>query len=329
MRIERPERIRIGDSELLLPVFFPSVSSVKTAMLPLHYAELLSSLTAINGQFLISAFDIWQASAEDKEKFLGLLGKARDNGTVVLMDSGNYESYWKNAMDDWTQSDYHEVLGRPYCSFAFGFDEQFPPFDIQAHAKLIVERWMRDQTAAVEQPIIPIVHGAATDLPELVLRVAEATDVPMIAVPERRLGNGIFERAKAVGAIRQALDGARKYVALHLLGTGNPISIAIYAMSGADSFDGLEWCQTVVDHETALLHHLTQADFFRGQTGWGDADLSFQACTLAHNLEFYMDWMRRLRSAVQSGRSVAFCRANFPARIFSQCTAEFGWESIP
>lgn len=329
MCIERPERIRIGESELLLPVFFPSVSSVKTAMLPLHYVELLSSLTAINGQFLISAFDIWQSSAEEKEIILRLAEKARNNGAVILMDSGNYESYWKNAMGEWTQSDYHAVLGRPYCSFAFGFDEQFPPFDIQAHAKLIIERWKEDQAAAGVQPIIPIVHGTAADLPELILRVAEATDVPMIAVPERKLGNGVFERAKAVGSIRQALDRVGRYVALHLLGTGNPISIAIYAMCGADSFDGLEWCQTVVDHESALLFHLTHADFFRGQTEWGDADLSFQACTLAHNLEFYMDWMRRLRSALQLGRSIAFCHANFPARIFSQCSTQFEWEKIP
>lgn len=329
MHIDRPELVRIGSSELSLPVFFPSVSSVKTAMSPIHYVELLSSLIAINRQFLISAFDIWQASPEDRERFIDLLGKARDSGAAVLMDSGNYESYWKNAMNDWTHSIYHAVLGRVHCSFAFSFDEQFPPLDLQAHAKLVVERWMKDKVAAVEIPIIPIVHGAANDLPEIVLRVAEATDVPMIAVPERRLGSGLFERTKAVGKIRQALNSAGRYVALHLLGTGNPISIAVYVMSGADSFDGLEWCQTVVDHETALLYHLTQADFFRGQTGWGDADLSFQARTLAHNLEFYMDWMRRLRSAVESGRSVHFCRANFPARIFSQCSAEFGWESIP
>lgn len=326
MRVARPDCLRIGDVELSLPVFFPSVSSVKTAMLPLHYVELLTSLATINGQFLVSAFDIWQANDADKETFLGILNKARDNGAVVLMDSGNYESYWKNVQGDWTQSDFHAVLGRPFCSFAFGFDEQFPPFDLNEHVRLIFERWTLDQAASEGQPIIPIVHGVASELPELVVRVAETTGVPMIAVPERRLGNGVFERAKTVRMIRQALDAVEQYVALHLLGTGNPISIAIYALSGADSFDGLEWCQTVVDHETALLFHLTQADFFRGQTVWGDADLSFQACTLAHNLEFYLDWMSRLRNAIQSGQTVAFCRANFPVRIFSQCSAEFGWE---
>lgn len=328
MGIKRPDRISLGGCDLALPVFFPSVSSVKTAMLPLHYVELLASLTTLNGQFLISAFDIWQASDEDKQKIWKLSEKARNDGAVVLMDSGNYESYWKDASDNWAQTDFHSILGKQYCSFAFGYDEQFPPFDSTAHVKLVSERWKLDQDAAGKQPIVPIVHGSAADLPELVLRVAEITGVTMIAVPERRLGNGIFDRANAVKAIRESLNASGRYVALHLLGTGNPISIAIYSICGADSFDGLEWCQTVVDHETALLFHLTQADFFRGQTGWADTDLSFQACTLAHNLEFYMDWMSRLRKALHTGRWAAFCQANFPSRIYGQCSAALGWERV-
>jgi queuine/archaeosine tRNA-ribosyltransferase len=112
---------------------------------------------------------------------------------------------------------------------------------------------------------------------------------------------------------------------LHLLGTGNPISIGLYSAVGADSFDGLEWCQTVVDHETALLYHLSQADFFTAQTAWSEAKLSFQARTLAHNLEFYAAWMQRLRTAIAKGTVVDFCRLNFPARVFRHCAAALDW----
>ena len=96
---------------------------------------------------------------------------------------------------------------------------------------------------------------------------------------------------------------------------------------GADSFDGLEWCQTVVDHDTALLYHLSQADFFAGQTRWADAGLSFHARTLAHNLEFYAAWMQRLRAAMANGKVVEFCRHNFPGHVFRQCALACGWES--
>jgi len=113
---------------------------------------------------------------------------------------------------------------------------------------------------------------------------------------------------------------------LHLLGTGNPISIVLYSAMGADSFDGLEWCQTVVDHDTGLLHHLSQADFFAGQTAWGDDDkLSFQARTLAHNLEFFSDWMRRLRDAMNQDRLPEFCRSNLPPRASRHVADVAGW----
>ena len=148
----------------------------------------------------------------------------------------------------------------------------------------------------------------------------------MIAVPERRLADGVFEPARTVRAIRESLNAQGQYVGLHLLGTGNPISIALYSIAGADSFDGLEWCQTVVDYESGILFHLSQADFFKGQTKWGDRDLPFQAFVLAHNLEFYADWLSRLRHAIHAGEGIAFARTNFPKRIFNQCSAALGWE---
>lgn len=150
----------------------------------------------------------------------------------------------------------------------------------------------------------------------------------MLAVAERRLGDGVIERTHSVRAIRNELNKLDRYVVLHLLGTGNPISIALYSAMGADSFDGLEWCQTVVDHETGLLYHLSQADFFATQTVWSETGLSFQARTLAHNLEFYASWMHRLRAAIANGTVIDFCRHNFPAHVFRHCAAAFDWRVL-
>jgi len=187
---------------------------------------------------------------------------------------------------------------------------------------LIVERWQADQAAAGSCRIIPIVHSSAKELPTLCAAVAAKTSVPILAVPERRLGQGILERARTIKTIR-ALD---RYVVLHLLGTGNPISIAMYSAMGADSFDGLEWCQTVVDHDTGLLYHLSQADFFAGQTEWGDDEqLSFQARTLAHNLEFFSYWMRRLHDEIHQGRLAEFCRSHFSPRAYRYVAEVAGW----
>jgi len=245
------------------------------------------------------------------------------------MDSGNYESFWKGAQTNWKQADFHRMLASFPCDLAFGFDEQQPPANADDHVALVVERWQADQAAAGGCQIVPIVHARANELPALCAAVAAKTGVTMLAVPERRLGNGILDRARAVEAVRKALNNLGCYVVLHLLGTGNPISIALYSAMGADSFDGLEWCQTVVDHETGLLYHLSQADFFAGQTAWGnDGELSFQARTLAHNIDFYSDWMRRLRDAVSQDRLPEFCRSNLPPRAFRHAADVAGWSQL-
>lgn len=325
MAMARPEEIVLGDARLLTPVFFPSISTVKTALRPAEYLATLHSLRELNGQFLVSAFDLGRSGNDDE--LAQWLAAAQEAGATVLMDSGNYESYWKDEQAAWGQADFHDVLRCFSCSFAFGFDEQNPPMDDDAHVQLVVERWRYDQAAAGNRIIVPIVHGTAEALPSLCARIAQETQVPMIAVAERRLGDGVFERTRSVVALREKLNSTGRYVGLHLLGTGNPISIALYSWAGADSFDGLEWCQTVVDHDTGLLFHLSQSDFFKQQTAWGEDDISFHARTLAHNLTFYTDWVQRLRQSIRADSCIDFCRFNFPPRVFSQCAAAFGWEA--
>jgi len=324
--ILRPDILRLGSAEVALPVFFPSISSVKTSLPPLEYVRLLNALPELKGKYLVSAFDLLHLGDHEREAMQRELKSALDKGTLILMDSGNYESYWKGEQSSWLQNDFHQALKDFPCSFAFGFDEHFPPDDLHSHIKLICERYIEDQAAAGNSTIIPIMHASIEQLPELCLAVAEATGVSMLAVAERWLGLGIYERANTVAMIRQSLNKADRYVGLHLLGTGNPLSKAIYTIAGADSFDGLEWCQTVVDHETAQLHHLSHGDFYKQQTKWGESEgISYQAWVLAHNLEFYSEWMSRLRRACNDGDVVEFCRLHFPSQVFSHCAATFGW----
>lgn len=325
MTVTRLQDLDVGGKALPLPVYFPSISSVKTALPPQDYLQVLASLVGLNGQYLVSAFDL--AALAQPTDSAALLQASRDAGAVTLMDSGNYESFWKDAQRQWLQPAFHQMLGAFPCDLAFGFDEQQPPTDAAEHVALLVARWEEDQAAAGACRIVPIIHGSASELPGLCSAVAEQTGVSMLAVAERRLGDGVIDRARALLAIRNELDKLDRYVVLHLLGTGNPISIALYSAMGADSFDGLEWCQTVVDHETALLYHLSQADFFATQTAWSEAGLSFQARTLAHNLEFYASWMQRLRTAISNGTVVDFCRLNFSSHVFRQCAAAFEWSA--
>ena len=323
MTVQRQLELNVGGKALPLPIYFPSISSVKTALLPQDYIQVLGSFVGVNNQFLASAFDL--AEFAQPADAAMLLKRFREVGGILLMDSGNYESFWKDARNKWKQESFHKMLAEFPSDLAFSFDEQDPPDDFNEHLALLINRWKQDQSVAGACQIVPIIHGKAKDLPSLCSAFAAQSGVSMVAVAERRLGEGVIERARSLQVIRNELNTLNRYVVVHLLGTGNPISIALYSAMGADSFDGLEWCQTVVDHDTGLLYHLSQADFFAKQTAWSEGDFSFSARTLAHNLEFYVSWMKRLQIAMGNDTVVDFCRLNFPEHVFRHCAHEFGW----
>lgn len=323
MLVARPRSLTLGSKQLQTPAYFPSISSVKTQLQPLDYLSVLSALGGLTDKYLVSAFDLLPLLDTSEAK--KCIDTSRESGGIVLMDSGNYESFWKRAQESWKQDNFHTALDSFSCDLAFGFDEQAPPNNEDEHIDLVVNRWQLDQQRAGTCRIVPIIHGASVALPELCRKVAERTGVEFIAVAERRLGDGLIARAQTIRAIRASLDSLGRYVFLHILGTGNPISLAVFSLEGADSFDGLEWCQTVVDHESALLFHLSQADLFIGQTTWSDADLPFHIKSLAHNLEFYRDWMVRLKKANTRELHLDFCKFNFPSRIYRICADSLGW----
>ncbi|MCB2212993.1 hypothetical protein KQI52_12845 [bacterium] len=270
--------------------------------MPVDYVELLS--TVKYPLFLVSAYDVAKCPPMQRSRFDNAVEEAKRNDSMILMDSGNYEAFWKDDLS-WTPDRFHSIAKTSEHNLCFCHDNQKPLGPPETIAADVVSSVLRDQTYAIGT-VAPIVHGSAGLLPIAARLVANQLFPLLLAVPERALGDGIVARAQAVRRIRKALDGLEVYCPLHLLGTGNPISIAVYTMAGADSFDGLEWCQTVVDHETGRLFHFHQWDLFKGQTAWGsDGSLPYIQSVLMHNLEFYRKFMGELRMALMDG-SVEF-----------------------
>lgn len=325
MPYNRPTRLEIGAVGIELPTLFPSISSIKTNWQPSEYLALLSRLGAVGAspQFLVSAFDLAPLAGSEREEAKQAL---RLEGSLSLMDSGNYESYWMRQQGIWTPEKFHDTLAEYPCDLVFAFDAQDVPSDNADNIFQIVAGWQRDQQVAEEIPIIPIVHGQPDDLPLLCREVARQTEVRFLAVAERDLGSGIMNRTRTVQKIRQELNSLSQYVALHLLGTGTPASIAVYSMAGADSFDGLEWCQTVVDHDTGSLHHSSHIDFFSEQTGGEYDQYTFDTRYLLHNLDFYAHYMKALQSAIASNSMESYCRLSMTDRTFNNIAPLFGWE---
>lgn len=324
MKINRAVKLHVAGTVLQLPCFFPSVSSVRTNLQPVDYIELLS----LCGYplFLVSAYDLAHCAKNQRQRIDKVLKQSKEHGTTILMDSGNYESFWKDDKK-WQPGNFHKVAETEGYHICFCYDNQDPSSSAKLIAKDVVDRVLRDQKYALGT-VIPIIHGSASSLPDAVRIVAEHLHPILLAVPERELGEGIVERTQTVRRIRESLNTLGTYYPLHLLGTGNPLSIITYAFAGADSFDGLEWCQTTVDHDTGRLLHFQQWDLIRHQTQWSEpSPLSYIQSVLMHNLDFYQTFMVKLRGAICSGDAESFLQ-NYATNEQASLLFQAGKESI-
>ncbi len=301
----------IGGGVFNYPCYFPSISSLRTQYKPIQYLKIL--LKSGYPWFLISAYDIAHANTE--KQFLLDTIKESLNNQKVLLDSGYYESSSRNDLE-WSQEKYWDLVRDCDFTFAFSFDkrddmENKSQDDI---SKEVVESWKRDVEATGKVNIIPIVHAnKASEFPRIIPKVVQAINPIMIAVPERELGEGVISTARTIFEIRKQLHELGSNCPIHLLGTGNPISILIYTTCGANSYDGLEWCQMILNYNTALLHHMKHYDFLEYQSDWSaQPGIKRELAALMHNLEFYISWMMQLHTAINRNEIIEFLNNYLP-----------------
>jgi hypothetical protein len=294
----RSETLVVGGINVPVPTFFPAISSVKSNVQPLDDLMVLRAIKY--PQFLISAHDVHYAKLSHRSRIETLLKEAVRDGQIVLLDSGNYEAFWRERQKWWSSQRLARTLRSTPSHLAFAFDDLQARGGSKTLARRIEAAVLRGHRYARQATVVPIVHASRSALPATVAEVARRLTPILVGVPERELGEGLYQRAAGVAKIRDRLDRLGYYCCLHLLGTGNPVSILVYAMAGADSFDGLEWCRTTVDYATARLHHLTQWDMFDQQSGLELRKLPFRAAALIHNLRFYSQWMDQIRWAVRA-----------------------------
>lgn len=285
------------------PVFYPSVSYVSKNVWGI--ADHVELLVAANfPQFLVSCFDIHRG--KNDKRLVNALDKAGEQSQIVLYDSGIYEVVWSKSKR-WNRKKYIRTLKDNRVSHAFCLDE----YVLSDKKPISAEHLMRDVEKTSNQVgkniVSPIIHCRSVD--EYIHVCVEMTNQVkprLLAIPERELGSGVVDVAINIVRIRTALNALGVYQNLHILGTGNPISMMVYAFMGADSFDGLDWCQTVVDYETATLHHTLHLDLYAHQGKWGDeSDMNFLSKCFLHNLDFYNVWMVELQNAISSGQQSA------------------------
>lgn len=343
----RAQELSIGRKIIKLPAFVFSLSSHETQVSPKEGAPLLHYLEAEAA--LVSAYDAWKYYPRDKT-FKTSMSAIRESGNVLFLDSGNYEAYRngdryvpKTNPKGWHKDFFRETALRVRPDLAFSFDTINPKGKPDEVVSRVVAGFNEDERALQSKDfaLCPIIHlpqelaGArAHYASRIVADVANELDPLMLAIPERELGDGLLERARTVRDIRRALNELGRYYPLHLLGTGNPLSMIALAAAGADSFDGLEWCRTVADYDQGHLFHFQQFEFFgqvclhrvrdrRVRDLIEDSQIRYGLKVLGFNVDFFKDWTRSMQEMIHSGQ-VEHLLKNVPnvgPQLFKELTA--------
>lgn len=306
----------IVDGVLTLPSVFFSVSSHETQLEPTDAMQALRVFGAT--PVLVSAYDL--DPRREPTLLLEELKEYRAAGGFVLLDSGNYEAS-RLADSQWTVENFAPILQNSTFDRAFAFDVMNPALEAEACVEQIVHAVTRDQ-AHTSNAVFPIVHAPKMPnggnhleaLPTVIREVSKQLEPELIAVPERELGAGIIARALTVRAIREELGKLPWYQPLHILGTGNPWSIAVLAAAGADTFDGLEWCRVAMDADTERIHHFQHFDFFADQANSSalaaaliqDPSTGFGGKVAFHNLNYFRDFTRLMQQMFADNAVEAF-----------------------
>ena len=282
------------------PVYYPSVSYVsKNTWDVTDHVELL--VTANFPQFLVSCFDVHKGKNDSRLK--AALDQAKDQSQVVLYDSGIYEVVWSGSKR-WNRKKYLKALRENTASHAFCLDEYVLEKRNPISANKLIDDISKTSRQLGKDIVSPIIHcGNIGEYIDICVEISKTSNPRLLAIPERELGSGIVDVATNISRIREALDALDVYQNLHILGTGNPLSMMVYTFAGAESFDGLDWCQTIVDYETATLHHTLHYELYAHQGRWGDEkDMAPLTKCFLHNLDFYNKWMKDLQVAINLDR---------------------------
>lgn len=299
-------------SRIDLPLFFPSISSVKTNFRPIDYLRLIEASNYPN--FLISAYDIYNQSDSEKEDMIDILNNLKKEGRLILLDSGNYESYWHKD-SSWSIDKYNDILKNEFCSFCFSFDYQKTDgVSKDDMIKIVIKNTITNQTFT-NGTIAPIVHAKRDDLEYVCSNVIKELNPKLIAIPERLLGGGIIARVQKLRQIRTSLNELGHYTPIHLLGTGNPFSLLLFAYAGADTFDGLEWCQTCIDENTFQVYHFQLRELFDNNQ---NPIKDYEIATLISNLQAYQNINKQIHVAFDNNNLSDLMEKHFSKEVLKR-----------
>ena len=221
---------------------------------------------------------------------------------MLFLDSGGFESYWFEDID-WDFKKYEKIVKKTSSDFFGSYDiipiEHNKFEDVTAH---IIEKTNLSSKLVKNNHCITIFHGSSPqELCQLIDNVLSVHPefFDMIAVTERECGKMIENKIKTIQKIRKILEQKSPNTILHILGCGNPLSIALLTFAGADSFDSNDWNRWIIDKKTLLFHDFANFTLLDCNcSGCTSKNRDSRDRAMLHNLVFYQDFMYGLQRSI-------------------------------
>jgi len=311
--------VKINEKVLATPTYFPSISSAATRMqlIPL-IRECMSSGYP---RLLISAYDIFNDKEESK-KLIQALNDFLKKGNILFLDSGTFEKYWLQNYT-WSYSNYESVIKQTTSDFYASFDEiPSPSDDNESLFKKLLPYVKKSVKLEKNNHCITICQGLTPkQLTNLTSKICNQTEEfsQMIAIPERYCGKTLKERVNTIKKIRKILNDKNENNILHVLGCGNPLSIALFSFVGADSFDSVDWSRWLINRNTLTFTdktHLSLLNCSCNACSLSKVDTGYQE--LLHNLLFYQTFLNEVKYAIQMHDEINFLARYYDPTILSK-----------
>jgi len=301
--------------EIKTPFFFPSISSIRTNFKVTDYFDLIKR-TGYPG-FLISAYDVYQV--EETDKLSKEISNLSETSKFVLVDSGHYETFWNNDKK-WSFKKYDSILKNIKLDMCFSHDVFWEKDKkLKEHVSETVTNTAMTAGSLIQGEVIPIIHGTPDTFSSIIKGVIKGIEPQIIGITERELGASLLERASTLKKIRDEVDTIRENIVIHLLGTGNPASILIYTLCGANTFDALEWCKNVVNPNNGHLYHFTQKDLIECECkACKLVNVPYHISTMTHNLLFYETFVEEIRDSIGTKKESNLLKKYLPDHLIKK-----------
>src|SRR5436309_14028798 len=112
-------KVDVGKKEFVTPTYFPAISRKKMGDRDDKFVGLVTSLGY--PRLLISAYDYGPVRTASQRKIVGRLSEYYRRESIVMLDSGVFEAYWRDN-PQWNFQRYRTSVTNIDSDFFFSFD---------------------------------------------------------------------------------------------------------------------------------------------------------------------------------------------------------------